>query len=174
MKYIALFRGINVGGNKKVEMKKLKSFFESLDFKNVSTYINSGNVTFETSRKPQCEKIESALEKEFGFAMQVLIKTEKEIQEIAAAIPGNWQNDAIQRTDVAYLFPDIDSRKTLDELPVKKEFIEIRYTKGAIFWNIQRKNVYKSQLAKIISHKLYKSMTVRNVNTARYLVSGKK
>ena len=91
------------------------------------------------------------------------------MKKIADSIPDNWQNDSAQRTDVAYLFPEIDSTKILDELPVKKEFIEVRYIKGAIYWNVKRENVYKSQLAKLISHKLYKSMTVRNVNTARYL-----
>lgn len=46
MIYIALFRGINVGGNNKVEMKKLKSLLERTGFENVVTYINSGNVIF--------------------------------------------------------------------------------------------------------------------------------
>lgn len=174
MKYIALLRGINVGGNRKVEMKKLKSLFEILGFKNVSTYINSGNIIFETGSKPKREEIEAAMEKEFGFAIQTLVKTKREMQKIATAVPNDWQNDAEQRTDVAYLFPEIDLESTLNELPVKKEFIDVRYTKGAIFWNVKRKNVFRSQLAKIIGHRLYKFMTVRNINTARYLANGKK
>lgn len=173
MKYITLLRGINVGGNKKIEMKKLKSFFESLGFENVSTYINSGNVIFETSKKIQQKKIENALEKEFGFAIQILIKTEKEIQKIAAAIPSDWKNDTDQKTDVAYLFKEIDYKKILAELPIKKDFIDIRYVSGALFWNVKRKNYNKSQLNKLIGHEAYKFMTVRNVNTARYLASRK-
>ena len=171
MKYRALLRGINVGGNHKVEMKKLKTLFEALGCINVSTYINSGNVIFESkeNQKNILKKVEDGLKQEFGFEIPILIKTEKEMKKIADSIPDNWQNDSAQRTDVAYLFPEIDSTKILDELPVKKEFIEVRYIKGAIYWNVKRENVYKSQLAKLISHKLYKSMTVRNVNTARYL-----
>ncbi|MEZ4087642.1 MAG: DUF1697 domain-containing protein [Candidatus Gracilibacteria bacterium] len=171
MKYRALLRGINVGGNHKVEMKKLKTLFEALGCINVSTYINSGNVIFESkeNQKNILKKVEDGLKQEFGFGIPILIKTEKEMKKIADSIPDNWQNDSAQRTDVAYLFPEIDSIKILNELPVKKEFIEVRYIKGAIYWNVKRENVYKSQLAKLISHKLYKSMTVRNVNTARYL-----
>jgi uncharacterized protein (DUF1697 family) len=171
MKYIALLRGINVGGNRKVEMKRLKSLFESFGYTNVSTYINSGNVIFESGEEPKTVliRVNSGLEKYFGFKIPALVKTEKEMKNISDAIPQNWHNDSIQRTDVAYLFPEIDSIKIIEELPVKKEFIEVRYIKGAIYWNVRRENVYKSHLAKIISHRLYKSMTIRNVNTARYL-----
>jgi uncharacterized protein (DUF1697 family) len=69
MKYIALLRGINVGGNHKVEMKNLKALFESLGFSDVSTYINSGNVIFESNeeRSVVLEKIITCFEKELIF-----------------------------------------------------------------------------------------------------------
>lgn len=175
MKYIALLRGINVGGNRKVEMKKLRILFESLGFTNVSTYINSGNIIFESDDNSETVllKIQKVFEKTFDFEIPTLVKTEKEMKKIAKAIPEEWQNDPTQRTDVAYLFPEADSKKIIEELPLKIEFLEIRYLKGAIFWNIKRENVNKSQLAKLIRHKLYKSMTIRNVNTARFLAGEK-
>ena len=131
---------------------------------------------FETTRASTSSlraTIEKAIKKEFGFDVPTLIKTER-VKKIADAIPNNWQNDSTQRSDIAYLFPEIDSKKTLDELPVKKELIDVRYIKGAIYWNIDRKNYNKSHLNKIISHKLYQFMTIRNVNTARYLAENKK
>lgn len=171
MKYVALLRGINVGGNHTVPMKKLKEFFESLDCTNVVTYINSGNVIFESAQslKSLYAELEEGLKKEFGFAIPLLIKTKSEMQKIAAAIPKTWLNDEEQRTDVAYLFKPVDSKATVALLPIKKEYVTIKYVKGAILWNVKRSNVMKSQLAKVIGHTLYKSMTVRNVNTARYL-----
>jgi uncharacterized protein (DUF1697 family) len=171
MKYIALLRGINVGGNRKIEMKRLKALFESLGYINVSTYINSGNVFFESSDNQENlhKKVDTSLKKEFGFDISLLIKTKQEIKKIADAIPKTWQNDSEQRTDVAYLFKEIDYKEMVNMLPVKKEFIDIIYVEGAIIWNVKRVNIYKSHLAQIISHKLYQSMTVRNVNTARYL-----
>lgn len=175
MKYIALLRGINVGGNNKVEMKKLKALFESFGCTGVSTYINSGNVFFESAetRENLQKKGETGLKNEFGFDIPLLIKTKQEIKKIADAIPETWQNNSEQKTDVAYLFNEIDSAETVNILPLKKEFIEIKYVKGAIIWNVNRKSINKSQLAKIVSHKLYQSMTVRNVNTARYLAENK-
>lgn len=174
MKYIALLRGINVGGNRKVEMKKLKKLFESLGYADVVTYLNSGNILFESDAEQDTlqKEIPKKLKKEFGFEIQTLIKSEKEVKKIADAIPENWKNDSDQKTDVAYLFPGIDSKKIIDELPVKKEFMDIRSVQGAIFWNIKRKEYSKSHLNKIISHALYQLMTLRNVNTARYLAEG--
>lgn len=172
MKYIALLRGINVGGNKRIEMKKLKALFESLGYNNVSTYINSGNIIFESSDKKQSvisENIKMCLKNEFGFDISTLVKSKLEMQKIAEAIPPDWHNDLQYKTDVAYLFDEIDSEKTIDDIPVKREYLDIRYTKGAIFWNIDRKNYNKSHINKLVGHKLYQLMTVRNVNTARFL-----
>lgn len=175
MKYVALLRGINVGGNKKVEMKKLKAAFELSGYSNVATYINSGNVIFESTKGKDAirREAEKLLEKEFGFKIQTLVKTESEMRKIAEAIPINWQNDTIQRTDVAYLFDDVDRKSIITELPVNREYIDVRYVKGAIFWNFDRKNYSKSRLNNLIGHRMYQFMTVRNVNTARFLANYK-
>ena len=171
MKFIALLRGINAGRNRRVEMKKLKMVFEMLGCANVLTYINSGNVFFESIMAQTAiqHKIEKALKNEFGFEIPTLVKTEKEMQQIAKAIPATWQNDTEQRTDVAYLFREMDSKKIINQLPVNKEFIDVRYVKGAVFWNVNRKNYNKSHLNKLIGHEIYQFMTVRNINTARFL-----
>jgi uncharacterized protein (DUF1697 family) len=171
MKYVALLRGINVGKQKRLDMKKLRELFESLGHKSVSTYINSGNVIFESDKKQADVRkvVEAGIEKAFGFHVSVLIKTCAELRRIAEAIPKGWENDSTQRSDVAYLFPEIDSRKTIDMLPVKSEYVDVRYVEGAIYWNVKRKDRNKSQLGKLIGHRIYQQMTVRNVNTARYL-----
>ena len=91
--------------------------------------------------------------------------------KIANSIPGDWQNNDDEKTDVAYLFESIDTENILNELPIKKEYIQVIYVKGALIWNVRRKDYNKSHLNKIISHKVYKAMTVRNVNTARYLAN---
>jgi len=171
MKYIALLRGINVGGNKRVEMKRLKILFASLGYTNVATYINSGNIIFESNNDQTAvyKEVERGLKNEFKFAIPTLVKTELEMRQIANAIPNNWHNDSSYKTDVAYLFEVIDGKETLDELPIKKEYLDVIYVKGAIIWHVARKNYNKSQLNKLIAHKYYQLMTVRNINTARYL-----
>ena len=91
------------------------------------------------------------------------------MKNIAEAIPKDWQNDTTHKTDVAYLFREADSSDIIDKLPVKKEFLDMRYTPGAIFWRVERENYNKSQLNKLASHSSYRIMTIRNVNTARKL-----
>jgi uncharacterized protein (DUF1697 family) len=171
MTYVALLRGINVGGNRKVEMQKLKTIFESLECSNVSTYINSGNVVFDTNQKPTVlhQLVSEKFRVEFGFEIPTLLKTQTEMKQIAASIPSEWKNDPEQKTDVAYLFPTADTADIIQQLPVKLEYLTTKYVPGALIWNVQRENLSKSQLNKLISHQLYKQMTIRNSNTARFL-----
>ncbi|MCA9391970.1 DUF1697 domain-containing protein [candidate division WWE3 bacterium] len=171
MKYVALLRGINVGGGRKVDMKILKSELEVKGYEDVSTYINSGNIFFESSKSHDVVRndFEKLLKSEFGLDVPTLIKTRTQIEKIAKSIPSDWENDKEQKSDVAYLFEEIDNQDVVNQLPFKTEYMTVKYVKGALLWNVARDDVNKSQLSKIVGHKLYKYMTVRNVNTARYL-----
>jgi hypothetical protein len=173
MDYIALLRGINVGSSVKINMKELKTLFEQCGFLNVLTYINSGNVIFQSNDTKISikENIEQALHITTGNEVKVLVKTKSEMIKVASSIPGNWQNNDAQKTDIAYLFESIDNENIIHELPIKKEYIQLIYVKGALIWNVRREDYNKSHLNKIISHKAYKDMTIRNVNTARYLAT---
>jgi uncharacterized protein (DUF1697 family) len=172
MKFVALLRGINVGGNCKVEMKKLKSVFELLGATQVITYINSGNVVFEFSDNDQeklTSKIENILSTEFGFKIPTLLRTGEKIQTLVQEIPKQWTNDESQRTDILFLWQDYDNKKSMDLINAKAGIDHLLYLPGAIAWNIDRKFYAKSSMHKFIGTKLYKNMTARNVNTVRKL-----
>jgi len=171
MKYVALLRGINVGKNNRIDMKSLKSIFEKNGYFNVSTYINTGNAIFESdkSSKLLVAEIESGILERTGAKISVLVKTVNELAQIVAQTPVDWENDMEQRTDIAFLFDKADTEDIINELPIRKEYLDVRYTAGALIWNVKRENYNKSQLNKIIGHRLYQYMTIRNVNTARYL-----
>ncbi len=90
--FVALLRGINVGGNKKVSMPVLKSMFESMDFERVRTYINSGNVVFDagdggSSIESLTGNIEREIEKTFGFTVDVVVRSAGDLERILAANP---------------------------------------------------------------------------------------
>lgn len=174
MKYLALLRGINVGGNNKVEMKKLKELFENLGYANVSTYINSGNILFDTDEKDSKKlttQIEPMLENEFGFKIPVLVRSHENILAVVKAIPQDWQNDLTQKTDVLFLWDDFDNKKSLELLSTKPEIETTKYVPGAIIWNLDRAHYNQSGMYKFIGTELYKNMTARNVNTVRKLAS---
>lgn len=153
-------------------MSELKVLFEKLWYDNISTYLNSGNVIFESEVKDVNtlkSQIEESTKSYFGFEIKVLVKTREDMQIISNYIPTSWENDELQKTDVAYLFPEIDDESILEKLPIKKEFLEIHYKPWVLFWNVKRKDQNASQLSKLAGDKLYKFMTVRNINTARFL-----
>lgn len=88
--YIALLRGVNVVGHKKVPMAELRELLSESDLKNVQTYIQSGNVIFESNEENSQkleEQIHNAIKGYFGFEVPVLIKTSKQLQQIFDACP---------------------------------------------------------------------------------------
>jgi len=170
-KYVALLRGINVGGNKKVSMSELKRIFEECGFSEVSTYINSGNVLFSTDddEKKLPQKIENILEKSFGFSINVLLRSSENIRNLVEKIPAEWKNDAEMKTDVLFLWEAFDSDATIDMLHLNKNVDTLIYEDGALIWHILRKNYAQSAMHAFIGTRVYKNMTARNINTVRKL-----
>lgn len=174
MVYVALLRGINVGGNAKIEMSKLRLMFERLGFDNVKTYINSGNVIFENNKHPcsdLVEKIESSITRTFGMKVPVVVKDANNIQSIIEAIPSQWVNDSVMKTDVLFLRPEIDSPDILSKITTNPKLENVIYDHGVLVWNIARDNVSKGNGIKLIGTDIYKGITVRNVNTVRKIAA---
>ncbi len=169
MKYVALLRGINVGGNRKVPMAELRKVFENLGFADVSTYINSGNVIFSAEFEPNVADIERAIAEHFGFAVDTLVISQAKLASVAKAIPNEWTNDAVQKSDVVFLFPDIDKPGILSTIGYNSVVESMIYLPGVIIMNISRNNQPKSSLLKLVGTPLYRRMTIRNVTTARKL-----
>jgi uncharacterized protein (DUF1697 family) len=171
MIYVALLRGINVGGNNKVEMKKLKATFESLGFKHVVTYINSGNVVFETVSEEQADivrQLEVAIKKDFQLDIKVLIRNFQSIKTVCEQLPDTWVKNEIMRTDVMFLWEKFDNPGVMEQLKLNA-VDNVKYVLGAILWNIKGEDYSKSGMPKMIGTELYKNMTIRNVNTVRKL-----
>jgi uncharacterized protein (DUF1697 family) len=98
--YVALLRGVNVGGRGKVDMGELKKHVEALGCSDVSTYINSGNVIFRDRRTASA--LVSALEEALG--RRVAVRSLAQIQSLCTRIPDDWRNDKEQKTYVGFVF----------------------------------------------------------------------
>ena len=86
--YIALLRGINVGGHKKLKMIELKLLFEDLGFKNIITYIQSGNVVFSFAKKQDfSEMICNAIAEKYGWEVTVFVRTYREMKSVLQHSP---------------------------------------------------------------------------------------
>lgn len=98
-KFIALFRGINLGGHNKVRMAELKALHETLGLKDVVTYIQSGNIVFSSDDADPAQlsrQIEEGFAQAFGFQVKVIVRTSAELQEIIANNP--FQNQAARES----------------------------------------------------------------------------
>lgn len=168
MQYVALLRGINVGGNRKVPMATLKHVFETLGAKNVRTYINSGNVLFEAP-KTLLPRIQPALKKAFGFEIPTLTRDAKNIQALCKKLPANYTNDTEQRTEILFLWDAYDKKASLKLAPIKEGIDHLTYIPGTLVWNFKRAHATKSGMHEFIGTELYKHMTARNINTVRKL-----
>ncbi len=169
MKYIALLRGVNVGGNHRVDMLTLRQAFEQVGCCDVKTYLNTGNVVFSAEQPPTAEKLEKILENSFGFSVPVLVVDANVLARIAESIPDGWKNDDVQKSDIAFLFPPVDDASIVMKLQLNSDIETGVYVPGALLYNIERRYQSRSGLLRAVGTPLYKQMTIRNVNTVRKL-----
>ncbi len=172
--YVALLRGVNVGGKARVPMEELKKVFVSLGYVSVSTYINSGNVIFSTVEKSEKileATIEQALKKEFKFRIATLVRTGESIKKLAEVIPVHWVNDASYKTDILFLWESHDSATSLKKISSNPDVDTLKYLDGVIVWHCNRSQYAKSGMHKFVGTEIYKHMTARNINTVRKLAA---
>jgi uncharacterized protein (DUF1697 family) len=93
----------------------------------------------------------------------------KTLKKMVDAIPRNWVDDKTMRTYVLLLWKELDNRRILDDLPINPGIDELKYTPGAVVWRVDRENVGKSKMNRIVGTPLYKKITVRSANTMRKL-----
>ena len=126
--FVALLRGVNVGGNNMISMRSLKESFETMGFTNVSTYINSGNIIFQSKeddpRKLE-RKIEQMLSSDYQLDSKVVLRSLSEMEKLVQALPRSWNDDSGWRYNVIFLRHSIDSEKILDELPANSDIEEL-------------------------------------------------
>lgn len=170
--YVALLRGINVGGKAKVDMATLREVVAALGCDDVRTYINSGNVLFRDARSPRTlvPRLEDAIEDRFGFRVAVQLRDLPALRRLCDAIPADWTNDKEQRTDVVFIPAALDKPGLLDGIAHRPEIENVLHAPGAIVWNVSRENATRSSLAKMVGTDIYKRSTIRNVNTLRKLL----
>jgi uncharacterized protein (DUF1697 family) len=170
--FVALLRGVNVGGNNIISMRALKESFEKSGFTQVATYINSGNVIFTTkeldARKLE-KKVEQILSKDFQLDSKVVVRSVSEMAKLVESLPKNWTGDSRYRYNVMFLRHTIDSEKILEELAAKSGAEQFEYRQGALLWSAEVSELARTSMQKLSSRKVFQDMTVRNLNTTKKL-----
>ena len=153
-------------------MTAVKEAFIAIGLSDVRTYINSGNVIFSTAAldtEKLTATIEEALERRTGIAIKVLVMDHRALTKVVDAIPPKWVDDKTTRTYVLLLWKELDDRRILDRLPVNPEVDRLKYTPGAVIWCVDRKDLSRSRMNRMVGTPDYKRMTVRSANTVRKL-----
>jgi len=170
--FVALLRGVNVGGKNMIRMSSLKESFERMGFDSVSTYINSGNIIFKSqegdARKLE-ESIEGMLSREYKLECKVVVRSFSEMADLVKSLPEAWDGDALWKYNVIFLRHSIDSKNILDVLKPKSDIEEVSYRRGTLLWSARISDMSRTIMLKLSSQKLFQEMTVRNTNTTKKL-----
>ena len=173
--YVALLRGINVGGNNIIKMTALKACFESLGFKDVRTYIQSGNVLFRAAGSNQAsltKRIETALSKSFNYKSRVVVRSQKQLKSIVAKAPKGFGSDQdTYRYDVLFLKAPLTAAKAMKSVSMKEGVDEAYAGKDVLYFSRLISKATQSHLNRIASMPVYQSMTIRNWNTTTKLLN---
>jgi uncharacterized protein (DUF1697 family) len=170
--YIALFRGINVGGNNMLPMKELKSALERAACADVRTYVQSGNVVFRSDVpdvKGLAKRLTAAISKSHGFEPHIIILTHAELKNAASGNPFPEANDNPQTVHLFFLAepPRTPDVKACDALKTSTERFKL---KGSVFYLHTPDGFGRSKLAGRAERLLGVPATARNWRTVTTLL----
>ena len=167
MRYVALLRGINVGGHAVIRMADLSSCVAELGYEGVRTYIASGNVLFESSGRPAHleAELEQALEQRFELPIRVAVRSAREVARIVDAVPPAWVGAANLRVMVGFLMRGTSAASAARLVRPREGVDELLAAPGALVWATPRNALMRSGM-RLAGTPLYREMTLRNLNTA--------
>ena len=171
--WIALLRGVNVGGGNKLAMPALRETFGALGFGEVRTYIQSGNVVFTadpaTGREVE-DAVERMLEKRFEIPILVVIRSRDELAATIAGAPANHGSDEL-RSDVFFLKDPLAAEAAFAALPELREGVDsVALGPGAIYFSRLAAQATKTRMTRLIGTPIYRQLTVRNWRTTTRLL----
>jgi len=173
--YVALLRGINVGGKNLIRMPALKSCFEEHGFEDVATYIQSGNVLFSSSESRNAtltDRIEAMLAEAFDYVPTVVVRSRRRMRAIVDGAPkGFGTQPAKYRYDVIFLKEPLSAKTAIEAVPTNPVVDAAHAGTGVLYFARLTAKATQSRLNKIVSSPIYPSVTIRNWNTTTKLLS---
>ncbi len=172
-RYVALLRGINVGGKNLIKMTDLRECFEGLGFADVTTYIQSGNVVFgaKGAKAALNGRIEQALASAFDYDATVILRSKRQLQNVVARVPrGFGSRPAKYRYDVIFLQSGLSAAAVLKQVSTNPEVDTAHAGPAVLYFSRLIAKASRSRLSKLASLPLYQRLTVRNWNTTTRLL----
>ena len=172
--YVALLRGINVGGSNLIRMPALKSCFEAHGLRDVATYIQSGNVLFTAGRSNQLvltRQIEQALSKTFAYRARVVVCSFDQMKAIVEEAPNGFGGrPAAYRYDVIFLKDPLTADEAMNSVTANPGVDRVSAGDGVLYFSRLISKAAQSHLSRVVGKPAYQNMTIRNWNTTRKLL----
>jgi len=174
-RYVALLRGINVGGKNLIPMPALKASFQEAGFEDVRTYIQSGNVVFSAPPSSQAEltrRTERIIRSAFDhYAASVVVRSASQMRAIVDRAPTGFGSDPSKyRSDVVFLKAPLTAKAASKEVPTKEGVDQVWPGASVLYWSRLISRATQSRLSRVVSMPIYQQMTIRNWNTTTKLV----
>jgi uncharacterized protein (DUF1697 family) len=173
MKYLVLLRGLNVGGKNVLRMADLKRCLEQNGFSHVSTYIQSGNVIFDSEAKDVAQltrKVQKALSKTCGYDSAIVLKSRDQLQAVVARAPREWKTGAGVRRYVAFLRSPLTATRALGELEPRPGVDSVKAGEGVLYMSTLMSRLKQSGFTKVIGKEIYQQLTIRNYSTCQKIL----
>ncbi len=172
--WLALLRGINVGGKNVIRMADLRSCFEAEGFRDVVTYIQSGNVIFrapETAPRALTTRIEEMLASAFGYQARIALRSREQLEAVVAGAPAGFGSQPDRyRYDTLFLRPPLTASAAMEEVLVRPGVDEAWAGEGVLYFSRLISQASRSYLSRLVSMPVYRDMTIRNWNTTTRLL----
>ncbi len=166
--YVALLRGINVGGNNLIPRAGLREAFAEAGARDVATYIQSGNVLFEGDEDEDAwvRRLEQALAKRFGYAGRVTLRSHDQLRDIVAGAPKGFGEDAATyRSDVLFLLGPSTVAEVAAQIRTRDGVDTMHTGPGVIYHQRLIARATQSLLSKVVGTPIYQEMNIRNWRT---------
>jgi uncharacterized protein (DUF1697 family) len=172
--YVALLRGINVGGSNLIRMAALKACFEAEGFRQVTTYIQSGNVLFTASRPNQrtlTGQIEKALSRSFAYHSRVVVRSFQQMKATVEKAPkGFGRQPTAYRYDVIFLRDPLTPDEAMKSVTTNPDVDRVFTGDGVLYFSRLISRAAQSRLSRVVGTPAYQNMTIRNWNTTAKLL----
>ena len=173
-RYVALLRGINVGGKNIIAMKDLRAALDDHGYGNVGTYIQSGNVLFDSDADPATleAEVEAVLEKAFGVPLLVVIRSHRQLRSVMAKAPSGFGTDPdTYYSDAVFLKAPLTAAQVMRIVELREGVDRAWPGTGVVYFARLGAERTKSKMSKITAKPEYKQMTIRSWTTTVKLLA---
>jgi uncharacterized protein (DUF1697 family) len=171
--YVALLRGVNVGGKNVIKMAALAGCLKAARLENVRTCIQSGNVIFEASTgsaRTLATRIEHAVSDRFGIESRAVVLSRNQLKAVLTKAPPAWSRGSGLRCNIAFLRPPLESAEALEHVKVTPGVDSVASGPGVLYLSTVISRLESSAFARLVGTPVYAEMTVRNYNTSRKIL----